>query len=98
MKKLAKAQMGKIIKTAAKTIGNYGPKATEVITKSVKSAVNASKKLPIKEGVGITSGVVGLGGGAALLGYTKGRSDAEKKIKKPNTTPKKKMGGSKKSC
>lgn len=96
MKKLAKAQMGKIIKTAAKTIGNYGPKATEVITKSVKPAVNASKSI-YKKGAGDVAVRTGaLLGGVGYLKYKKviDRDQEKKSI----TTPKKKMGGSKKSC
>ena len=89
MKKLAKAQMGKIIKTAAKTVGNYGPKATEVITKSVKSAGKAMNKKVIPKGLPATIGSL------AAAGYVANKVYGEKK---PNATPKKKMGGSKKSC
>ena len=97
MKKLAKAQMGKIIKTAAKTIGNYAPKATEVITKSVKPAVNASKPI-FKKGAGaVAAGTGALLGGVGYLKYKTKVIDRGQE-KKSITTPKKKMGGSKKSC
>jgi hypothetical protein len=75
MKKLAKAQMGKIVRSISKT------------------AIKAPNKQAIKNTVGTVSGAVGLGGGAGLLGYIKGRSDAEDKIKKTKTNSIKKTGG-----
>jgi hypothetical protein len=92
MKKLAKAQMGSIVKAAAKTATKYAPKATEVITKSVKSAgqeLKAMNKKVIPKGLPATIGSL------AAAGYVARKVYGEKK---PNTTPKKKMGGSKKSC
>ena len=69
MKKLAKAQMGKMVKTAVKTVGNkYGPKATEVITKSVKS----TSKPIFKKGAGaVAAGAGALVGAAGYITHKK---------------------------
>jgi hypothetical protein len=85
MAKLQKAQMGKIVKSTIKAVGNYAPKATEVITKSVKSANKALNAKVIPKGLPATIGSL------AAAGYVANKVYGGKKS---TTVPKKKTGGS----